>query len=109
MHHKNIKAIVRKQLKSNYHHWNRLNKKDKRRIARMVLEEVGNGYDFGNEIKASEPELLGIENQLATPGIMNLEKMERFINSHKNDVLLKLNRHKTELRLRHHALLHLQT
>jgi hypothetical protein len=94
MHHKNIKAIVRKQLKINYRHWNCLKKKDKKRIARMVLDEVKRDYDFNHEIKASEPELLGIEGQLPTPGIMNLEEMERFIESHKNDVLFKLNRHK---------------
>jgi hypothetical protein len=94
MHHKNIKAIVRKQLKVNYHHWNRLNKKTKKRIAKKVLEEIKRDYSFDDEIKISEAELLGIENQLPTPGIMNLEDMERFINSHKNDVLLKLKRHK---------------
>lgn len=94
MHHKNIKAIVRKQLKINYGHWNLLNKKAKKRIARMVLDEVEKDYDFGSEIKTSEPELLGIENQLPTPGIMNLEEMECFINSHKNDVLFKLKKHK---------------
>ena len=94
MHHKNIKAIVRKQLKINYRHWNLLNKKAKKRIARMVLDEVEKDYDFGSEIKTSEPELLGIGNQLPTPGIMNLEEMECFINSHKNDVLFKLKKHK---------------
>jgi hypothetical protein len=96
MHHKNIKALVRKQLKINYRHWMSLNKKDKKRIARMVLDEVVKDYDFGHEIKASGPELLGIENQLPTPGIMNLEEMEWFINSHKHDVLFKLNRHKKQ-------------
>ena len=40
MHHKNIKAIVRKQLKVNYRHWNILSKKAKKRIAKKVLEEV---------------------------------------------------------------------
>lgn len=94
MHHKNIKALIRKQLKRRYRNWNGLKKKDKKRIARMVLEEVANGYDFDQEIKTSEPELLGIENQMPMPGIMNLEEMERFIKSHNNDVLFKLNRHK---------------
>ena len=94
MHHKNIKAMVRKQLKSNYRNWNRLNKKAKKRVAKMVLDEVVKDYDFSHEIKTTEPELLGIENQLPTPGIMNLEGMETFINSHKNDVLFKLNKHK---------------
>ena len=69
MHHKNIKAIVRKQLKVNYHHWNRLNKKTKKRIAKKVLEEIKRDYSFDDEIKISEAELLGMENQLPTPGI----------------------------------------
>lgn len=94
MHYKNIKAIVRKQLKINYRHWNSLNKKAKKRIAKKVLEEVKRDYCFDDEIKISEPELLGVANQLPTPGIMNLEDMESFINSHKNDVLLKLKKHK---------------
>jgi len=94
MHHKTIKAIVRKQLKVNYRHWNSLNKKAKKRIAKKVLEEVKRDYSFDDEIKISEAELLGIENQLPTPGIMNLEDMEKFINNHKSDVLLKLKKHK---------------
>jgi hypothetical protein len=94
MHFKNIKAIVRKQLKINYRHWNSLNKKDKKRIAKKVLEEVKRDYCFDDEIKISEAELLGIENQLPTPGIMNLEDMEKFMNSHRSDVLLKLKKHK---------------
>jgi hypothetical protein len=71
-----------------------LKKKDKKRIAKMVLEEVANSYEFDQEIKTSEPELLGRKNQMPISGIMNLEEMERFIDSHKNDVLFKLNRHK---------------
>jgi len=90
MHHKAIKVIVRKQLKSNYRNWKYLHKKEKRRIARMVLEEVVKNYDFNQEIEAPKPELLGIDNQLHTPSIMNLDEMERFIDSHKNDVLFKL-------------------
>jgi len=29
MHHKNIKAIIKKQLKTNYRDWNRLKKREK--------------------------------------------------------------------------------
>ncbi|MFC1862463.1 transposase, partial [Thermodesulfobacteriota bacterium] len=94
MHHKNIKAIVKKQLKSKYRNWSHLPKKEKRRIAKMVLDEVVKGYDFDQEIKTSEPELLGIESQLPMPGIMNLDEMAHFIDSHENDVLFKLKKHK---------------
>jgi hypothetical protein len=91
MHHKNIKAIIRKQLKTYYRHWKRLSKKEKKTIAKMVLDEVVKNYDFKEEIKTSKHELLGIEGQLLTPGIMDLDQMAHFIDSHENDVLFKLN------------------
>jgi hypothetical protein len=94
MYHKDIKAIIRKQLKINYRNWSHLGKKEKKRIAKKVLEEVVKEYDFDQDIKNSEPELLGIEDQLPTPGIMDLDEMERFINSHENDVLFKLKKDK---------------
>ena len=40
MHHKNIKLLVRKQLKKQYPNWNRLNRKIKKEIARKVLAEA---------------------------------------------------------------------
>jgi hypothetical protein len=36
MHHKNIKLIVRKQLKKQYPDWNRLSRKEKKEIAQNV-------------------------------------------------------------------------
>ena len=50
MHHKNIKPIVRKQLKSNYPNWKSLTKKGKKRMAKMVIDEVVKDYDFNQEI-----------------------------------------------------------
>jgi hypothetical protein len=91
MHHKNIKAIIKKQLKTYYRDWKRLTKKEKKTIAKMVLDEVVKNYDFKKEIKTSKHELLGIEGQLLTPGIMDLDQMAHFIDSHENDVLFKLN------------------
>ncbi|MFH1319593.1 MAG: transposase [Bacteroidota bacterium] len=91
MHHKNIKAIIKIQLKTYYPNWKRLPKKMKRSIAKKVRDEVVNNYDFKKEIKTSKHELLGLEGQLLTPGIMNLDQMARFIDSHENDVLFKLN------------------
>ena len=40
MHHKNIKLIVRKQLKNQFPHWKRLPQKNKKELARKVLAEV---------------------------------------------------------------------
>jgi hypothetical protein len=91
MHPKNIKAIIRKQLKNYYPNWPRLPKKMKKYIAKKVLHEVVNNYDFKKGIKTSKPELLGIDGQLLTHGIMDLDQMARFIDTHENDVLFKLN------------------
>jgi len=49
MHHKDIKAIIRKQLKTNYREWKRLKKREKREIAQKVLDEVLADYDFKKE------------------------------------------------------------
>jgi len=64
VHQKSIKLIVRKQLKIRYPNWKRLNRKKKKEIARLVLEEVFEAYDFDQEIEVSLEELVGIEEQL---------------------------------------------
>ena len=65
MHLKNIKAIIRKQLKTYYRNWKRLAKKEKKSVAKKVLDEVVKGYDFNKEIKTAKDELLGIEGPVA--------------------------------------------
>ena len=39
MHHKNIKQIIRKQLKKQYPNWKQLSKKQKKAISKAVLNE----------------------------------------------------------------------
>ena len=92
MHHKNIKAIIRKQLKTNYRGWKNLTKRKKKQIAKQVLDEVVSNYDFSKEIETAKAELLGIAQQGLTAGMMNLDEMARFIDSHERDVLFKLNK-----------------
>ena len=92
MHHKNIKAIIRKQLKTNYRDWKRLKKREKREIAKKVLDEVVTDYDFSKEIETDKLDLLGIKQQELTSGMMNLEEMARFVEDNENDVLFKLNK-----------------
>ena len=58
MHHKNIKAIIRKQLKTNYRGWKNLTKREKKQIAKQVLDEVVLNYDFSKGIETAEAELL---------------------------------------------------
>ena len=91
MHHKAIKAQIRKQLKIRYINWHRLAKKEKKAVAKKVLNEVVANYDFKQEVTTPVEELLGIDSQLPTAAIMNLDEMGRFIDSHKNSVLFKLN------------------
>ena len=79
MQRKEIKAIARKQLKRNYPGWIRLNKREKREISNKVLDEVVVSYDFNKEIKTDKSELLGIELQKITSGMMNIDEMTQFI------------------------------
>jgi len=90
MHHKDIKAQIRKQLKREYPNWKRLTKKEKKAIAKMVLDEVVSGYDTQKEISTDYHELLGIEKQLLNAEMMNLDQMARFIENHINSKLIKL-------------------
>ncbi len=94
MHHKDIKAKIRKQLKIEYPNWKRLSRKKKKAVAKMVLDEVVNGYNFSQEVQTPMAELLGIEEQSSLAGMMDLEAMARFIDSHNNSFLFKLQRKK---------------
>ncbi|MFQ6678836.1 MAG: transposase [Fidelibacterota bacterium] len=93
MHHKNIKLIVKKQLKKVYPNWQRMNKKEKKRIAKMVLEEAVKDYDFEQEVTESMEELLGIEEQVRPSGIMNIDEMSAFIKDHMESKLIRINRY----------------
>ncbi len=73
MHHKAIKAQIRKQLKTRYLNWHRLTKKEKKAVAKKVLDEVVVNYDFRQEVTTPLELLLGIETQLPTAAIMDLD------------------------------------
>ena len=90
MHSKDIKATVRKQLKKQYPNWQRLTKKEKKVIAKAVLAEAVAQHDHQQPVQASFEELVGIENQIASSGIMTLEEMGRFIANHRNSRLFNL-------------------
>jgi hypothetical protein len=94
MHHKNIKLLVRKQLKKQYPDWNRLRKKIKKEIARKVLAEVTAEYDFKSDITASPSELLGIEQQVEATGIIPLDEMARFIEMINKNSIIRFNSYK---------------
>jgi len=92
MQHKDIKRQIRKQLKTQYPLWRRLTKKEKKAIAREVFEEVAQSYDFSSPIKTPKAELLGIEDQMATAGVMTIDEMKQYVESYENSVLFKFNR-----------------
>ncbi|QTA83534.1 Uncharacterized protein dnl_59460 [Desulfonema limicola] len=78
-------------MKKEYPNWHSLTKKEKKTIAKKVLDEVIQSYDFKQEIEFTVPELLGIANQLPTAGIMTLEEMGQFIEAHTSGQFFKLN------------------
>lgn len=90
MHHKDIKRIIRKQLKTNYPKWRLLSKKKKREISQAVLDEVVKDYNFTEPVTAPLGELLGIEEQLGFGGIMSLTEMDKFIEDFNGSRLIKL-------------------
>ena len=51
MTHKDIKNTIRKQLKKEYPDWKRLKKKEKKAIAKQVLSEVVNCYDYSLPVR----------------------------------------------------------
>ena len=63
MHKKDIKAQVRKQLKTKFPNWHRLTRKEKRKITQKVLNEVVDSYDYPKEIETPVPELIGLSDQ----------------------------------------------
>lgn len=79
MRHKNIKLIVKKQLKKDHPNWNQLTKKEKKALAKQVVKAVVEDYDFKQEIDAPVEELIGIENQMPNEDILSLNQMNELI------------------------------
>ena len=89
MHHKNIKVIVRKQLKKQYPNWNRLSRKTKKEIIRKVLAEAVSDYDFTGDVVSPREELLGIEQQVPTKGVVKLREMAQLIDKVNSNRIIK--------------------
>ncbi|OQY21387.1 MAG: hypothetical protein B6I37_08845, partial [Desulfobacteraceae bacterium 4572_35.2] len=70
MQHKNIKLMIRKQLKNEFPNWKRLTKKEKKELAGKVLK--------------------AIEAQLPAKGIISLDEMGQFISMVNSDKIIKL-------------------
>jgi len=94
---KDVKNIVRKQMKKEYPNGTRIVKKEKRVIAKMVLEGAVRCYDFSQEVDTPTEELLCIKEQMPTSGIMNLESMARFIKNHENSKLYSIHKKRSNV------------
>jgi len=91
MHHKNIRRIIKKQLKKQYPNWRRLSKKQKKAISKAVLNEAVAQYDFEQDIQVPLEELIGIEEQTSMDDIMNLEEMAHFIDVFNSGKFIRFN------------------
>lgn len=85
MHHKNIKVIVKRQLKKDHPNWRSLTKKEKKALAEQVTEAVINDYDFKQEIDTPVEELIGIDNQVINEDIMTVDEMNALIDDFYNN------------------------
>ena len=81
MHKKDIKRIVKNQLKNEFPNWKRLSRKKKKALAKQVLKEVVKNYSFANEVTAPLNELTGTP-VIQEAEIMTLAEMEQFIADH---------------------------
>jgi len=89
MQEKDIKRLVIKQLKRDFPDWSRLTRKEKKKLAKEVLEEVTSNYPFGEEITVPINELT--DTPFLPEGIISVSDMEDFIKDAKGP-LLKLPR-----------------
>ncbi|MCP4749542.1 MAG: transposase [Proteobacteria bacterium] len=88
MHHKNIKLIVKKQLKKDHPHWQRMTKKEKKELAKQVTAAIVDDYDFKQEIDAPIEELIDIDSQAVDEDIIALDEMNALIdNFHENSLV----------------------
>jgi len=90
MHHKNIKLIIRKQLKKQFPNWKRLSRKEKKEISEKVLSAVVAEYDFKQTVAAPKEDLLGIDQQMPTKGIIKLDDMAHLIDTVDKNRIIKL-------------------
>jgi hypothetical protein len=89
MHQKNIRMEIKRQLQYNHHYWNKLKRKEKKKLIKEVMDEVIKNYDFSQTLDIPIEKLTGIENQIPTPGIRNISEMSKYIDNFYSDHLFK--------------------
>jgi len=90
MHRKDIKRLVTNQLKRKYPKWKRLTKKEKTNIAKKVLDEVVDEYDFDKNIEVPMNELLGIKDQKPNAKIFSIEEMKQYVENYQSSKLFRI-------------------
>ncbi len=81
MQRKNIRRSIRKQLKTNFPGWKKMNKKQKKALVREIMKTEIDNYDFSQPVESPIEELLGIEDQMPSKGILTLKGMADYINN----------------------------
>ncbi len=89
MHRKNIKRIVQRQLQINHPGWKKMRKKDKKGLTRQIMQEVVDNYDFKQELNIPIENLIGLDHQMPSKGIIPLNKMGQYIDSFHSGFLFK--------------------
>jgi len=97
MQRKNIRRLVKRQLKYNHPHWKKMKKKAKKKLLKQVVDEVMNAYDFSQPINIPIEELTGIEDQVPSKGIKNLIEMAEYINNFYSNNLFDLDKRRKPL------------
>ncbi|MCI5168276.1 MAG: hypothetical protein D3903_19850, partial [Candidatus Electrothrix sp. GM3_4] len=79
---KDIKRIIRKQLKSEHPNWKRIHRKRKKEIIKEITDAVAADYQvFDEELGIPIEELIGIEQQQPDSRIIPLQDMANFVDN----------------------------
>lgn len=92
MHRKNIRRIITKQLKRNFPNWKNMTRKSKKDLAKEVMMEVVDNYDYSKELNVPMEDLIGIEDQKPARGIRSLPEMATYIENFHSDNLFDFDR-----------------
>ncbi len=94
MHIKNIRRLIKKQLKYNHPYWKKMKKKSKKELIKQVVDEVLKDYDYSQTLNLPIEELTGIEDQTPVGGIRSLSEMAEYIDGFYNGSLFNFDKRK---------------
>lgn len=89
MHEKNIRMEVKKQLKYKHPRWNKLKRKEKKKLINDIMSEVVKNYDYSQTVNVPIERLTGIEDQVPSPGIRSISEMTKYVENFYSDNLFK--------------------